>query len=70
VLLLTVAWRCVLQDNSQMGIKATLSRLNAALKAHDRELWCHLEVKNQVCPNCSNWLENSRAYCSQLTTIY
>lgn len=39
-----------LQDNSQMGIKATLSRLNAALKAHDRELWYHLEVKNQVGP--------------------
>lgn len=46
----TVPQWCVLQDNSQMGIKATLSRLNAALKAHDRELWYHLEVKNQVCP--------------------
>lgn len=33
-----------------MGIKATLSRLNAALKVHDRELWYHLEVKNQVNP--------------------
>lgn len=31
-----------------MGIKATLSRLNAALKLHDRELWYHLDVKNQV----------------------
>lgn len=58
MLLLIVAWRCVLQDNSQMGIKATLSRLNAALKAHDRELWCHLEVKNQVCRNHSVWHED------------
>ncbi len=31
-----------------MGIMATLSRLNAALKLHDRELWYHLDVKNQV----------------------
>jgi hypothetical protein len=53
LLLSSVPWRYGLQDNSQMGIKATLSRLNAALKAHDRELWCHLEVKNQVCPDCS-----------------
>lgn len=36
------------QDNSNMGIKATLSRLNAMLKAQDRGLWYHLEVKTQV----------------------
>lgn len=41
---------CKQLDNSNMGIKATLSRLNAALKVHDRELWYHLEVKNQVNP--------------------
>ncbi len=37
-----------LQDNSNMGIKATLSRFSAVLKMHDRELWYHLDVKNQV----------------------
>ena len=36
------------QDNSTMGIKATLSRLSDALKAIDRELWYQLDVKNQV----------------------
>jgi hypothetical protein len=50
-----------------MGIKATLSRLNAALKVHDRELWYHLEVKNQVCQ--SAWAlesEDGRPLGSQL----
>ena len=31
------------QDNSTVGIRATLGRLSATLRAHDHELWEHLE---------------------------
>lgn len=40
---------CQQLDNSSVGIRATISSLNALLKQHDRELWHHLEVKNKVC---------------------
>lgn len=39
---------CKQLDNTQAGIKATLGRLSAMLKLHDRELWYHLSVKNKV----------------------
>ena len=37
-----------MQDNSAIGIRATIARLNSMLQAHDPELWAHLEEKNKV----------------------
>lgn len=37
-----------MQDNSAVGIRATIARLNSMLQAHDPELWAHLEEKNKV----------------------
>lgn len=39
---------CKQLDNTTMGIKATLGRLNKMLHKSDRDLWFHLEVKNKV----------------------
>ena len=33
-----------------MGIRATLGRLSALLRAQDEELWAHLERANRVNP--------------------
>ena len=37
-----------MQDNSAIGIRATIDRLNSMLQAHDPELWAHLEQKTKV----------------------
>ena len=37
-----------MQDNSAIGIRATIARLNSMLQASDPELWAHLERKNKV----------------------
>lgn len=42
-----------LQDNSAVGVKATIAKLNAMLQRHDQELWAHLEQKNKVLQQCS-----------------
>lgn len=39
---------CKQLDNSSIGIRATLTTLSALLKAHDEELWEHLEVRLKV----------------------
>ena len=36
------------QDNSHLGIKATMARLTDALRAADQELWLHIDIKNKV----------------------
>jgi hypothetical protein len=41
---------CQQLDNSDAGIKASLSRLSSLLRAHDRPLWEHLEGSNKVVP--------------------
>ncbi len=41
---------CLVQDNSSVGIMATLTQLNTMLHAVDPELCHHLEVKNKVAP--------------------
>ena len=42
----------LLQDNSTMGIRATIGELNALLQQHDHELWSHLE-RSKVCCFCT-----------------
>ena len=42
----------LLQDNSTMGIRATIGELNALLQQHDHELWSHLE-NSKVCCFCT-----------------
>ena len=37
-----------MQDNSAIGIRATIAQLNSRLQAHDPELWAHLEQKTKV----------------------
>ena len=37
-----------MQDNSAVGIRATIARLNSMLQGYDAELWAHLEQKNKV----------------------
>ena len=39
----------VLQDNSRVGIRATLSKLSDMLQQEDEELWNHVQIKNKVC---------------------
>ena len=39
-----------LQDNSTVGIRATLARLSATLRSHDPELWEHLERRVAINP--------------------
>ncbi|KAL2634368.1 hypothetical protein R1flu_005847 [Riccia fluitans] len=41
---------CQQLDNSAVGIRSTISQLNALLKRHDEELWRHLEVTSKVNP--------------------
>ncbi|CAI9100133.1 OLC1v1037072C1 [Oldenlandia corymbosa var. corymbosa] len=41
---------CEQLDNSSAGIHSTLLRLSELLKANDKELWRHLELKNKVGP--------------------
>lgn len=41
-------WAPSMQDNSAVGIRATIARLNSMLQASDPELWAHLEQKNKV----------------------
>ncbi|GMH40284.1 hypothetical protein BSKO_08188 [Bryopsis sp. KO-2023] len=41
---------CKQLDNSNAGIRATISRLSNMLRHHDEELWCHLEYTNKVNP--------------------
>ncbi|XP_052198655.1 TBC domain-containing protein C1952.17c-like isoform X2 [Diospyros lotus] len=41
---------CQKLDNSSMGIHSTLCRLSELLKAHDEELWRHLEYTTKVNP--------------------
>lgn len=38
------------QDNSKVGIRATISRLSGLLQDADPELWYHLVHKNKVRP--------------------
>lgn len=38
----------LLQDNSEVGIRAMLSRLSSLLNQVDPELWYHLTHKNKV----------------------
>lgn len=38
------------QDNSEVGIRAMLSRLSSLLNQIDPELWYHLTHKNKVWP--------------------
>lgn len=40
---------CQQLDNSEVGIRSTITRMNNLLKAHDEELWLHLNVRLQVC---------------------
>ncbi|XP_022761891.1 TBC1 domain family member 13-like isoform X2 [Durio zibethinus] len=37
-------------DNSNVGIRSTITRLSQLLKEHDEELWRHLEVTTKVNP--------------------
>ncbi|KAK8485562.1 hypothetical protein V6N12_046797 [Hibiscus sabdariffa] len=41
---------CQQLDNSNVGIRSTISRLSQLLKEHDEELWRHLEVTTKVNP--------------------
>ena len=50
--------RC-LQDNSEVGIRATISRLSALLQTLDPELWYHLNHKVKVCKR-SQWCNSPR----------
>lgn len=38
-----------MQDNSDVGIRAMLTRLESLLEQADAELWHHLQVQNKVC---------------------
>jgi len=38
------------QDNSTVGIRATLARLSQLLRAHDEELWEHLDKGLKINP--------------------
>ena len=38
----------LLQDNTTVGIRSTITRLNDLLHEHDQELWQHLEQKTKV----------------------
>ena len=40
-----------MQDNSEVGIRATISRLSNLLQTLDPELWYHLNHKVKVCPS-------------------
>ncbi|OMO71023.1 hypothetical protein CCACVL1_18502 [Corchorus capsularis] len=41
---------CQQLDNSNVGIRATITRLSQLLKEHDEELWRHLEITTKVNP--------------------
>ncbi|XP_052136856.1 uncharacterized protein LOC127755238 isoform X2 [Oryza glaberrima] len=41
---------CKHLDNSQVGIRSTLSKLSQLLKRHDEELWRHMEITTKVYP--------------------
>ena len=41
------------QDNSKVGIRATISRLSDLLQGADPELWYHLVHKNKVRQCCN-----------------
>ncbi|KAE8723839.1 Detected protein of confused Function [Hibiscus syriacus] len=41
---------CPQLDNSNVGIRSTISRLSQLLKEHDEELWRHLEITTKVNP--------------------
>ncbi|PSC67678.1 TBC1 domain family member 13 [Micractinium conductrix] len=41
---------CQQLDNTEVGIRATLGRLNAMLRAHDEELWEHLDRGIKINP--------------------
>ncbi|GAQ80933.1 GTPase-activating protein [Klebsormidium nitens] len=41
---------CQQLDNSEVGIRATITRLSNLLKQRDEELWLHLNVKIQINP--------------------
>lgn len=45
--MLAIDW-LTLQDNSAVGIRATIAKLNSMLQGYDPELWAHLEQKNKV----------------------
>ena len=38
-----------LQDNSKVGIRATLSRMSDMLQHKDEVLWNHVQNKNKAC---------------------
>jgi hypothetical protein len=38
----------MLQDNSAVGIRATIAKLNSMLQGYDPKLWAHLEHRNKV----------------------
>ncbi|KAE8714544.1 Detected protein of confused Function [Hibiscus syriacus] len=42
---------CQQLDNSNVGIRSTISRLSQLLKEHDEELWRHLEITTKVNPS-------------------
>lgn len=39
---------CQQLDNSVVGIRSTITKLSQFLKAHDEELWRHLEMTTKV----------------------
>lgn len=41
---------CQHLDNSAVGIRATIAKLNRMLQGYDPELWAHLEQRNKVNP--------------------
>ncbi|XWS13410.1 hypothetical protein CRYUN_Cryun36dG0034900 [Craigia yunnanensis] len=41
---------CQQLDNSNVGIRSTITRLSQLLKEHDEELWRHLEITTKVNP--------------------
>ncbi|XWS22355.1 hypothetical protein CRYUN_Cryun29cG0026600 [Craigia yunnanensis] len=41
---------CQQLDNSNVGIRSTITRLSHLLKEHDEELWRHLEITTKVNP--------------------
>jgi len=38
----------MVQDNSKVGIKATLSKMSAQLQEKDEALWKHVQITNMV----------------------
>ena len=46
-----------LQDNSAVGIRATIAKLNRMLQEYDPQLWAHLEQRNKVHLRAVPWYQ-------------